>query len=69
MKEERLVPYLAPITPDLICGGRKSRCLCYLSPQHEGPHICQCEGSWDDAGIIYSYPKVIRPQRSSEEYE
>ena len=29
-----------------ICGEVEAKCICELGPDHLGPHICACGGSW-----------------------
>jgi hypothetical protein len=37
----------------------KYSCNCDLDDDHEGPHVCDCEGSWDDDGWVYAWPGVF----------
>lgn len=35
-----------------FCGLEQDSCVCWLEDNHNGPHVCECKGSWDftDAG-------------------
>ena len=44
----------------MTCAGKRARCICSLPAGHEGPHVCACEGSWDDDGWVYSWPAVVQ---------
>lgn len=56
----RSMEYHMQKTDDLTCGLVEASCRCILIRGHEGPHECQCEGSWDfdDDGefILVSLP-------------
>lgn len=41
------------------CAAPFYSCVCKLASQHKGPHLCDCEGSWDDDGDIVEYPQVM----------
>ena len=30
-----------------ICGLQESKCFCTEDKGHDGPHVCDCGGSWD----------------------
>lgn len=38
------------------CPAIKSACMCSLPEGHDGPHVCDCKGSWGDRGEIYAWP-------------
>lgn len=41
------------------CGSRRGACICPLDEGHNGPHVCDCKGSWDDEGWVYAWPGVF----------
>lgn len=41
------------------CAAPFYSCFCKLASQHDGSHLCDCEGSWDDKGDIVEYPQVV----------
>lgn len=41
------------------CAATKASCICMLPATHEGAHVCECEGSWDDEGNVLAYPAVV----------
>ena len=43
----------------VLCPAILSRCECDKPIGHEGPHECQCGGSWGDDGEIYQFPQRI----------
>lgn len=44
---------------DYECQGTKARCRCNRSIDHDGPHICDCRGSWGDNGEVYAWPQDV----------
>ena len=44
----------------IICGDTKFRCICTKEPDHEGPHLCDCYGSWDHDGDVITFPNPTR---------
>ena len=38
------------------CGKTRDSCRCQFLLDHAGPHICECEGSWDAEGNILELP-------------
>lgn len=52
----------------MTCAAWMASCECSLDVRHEGPHICECEGSWDDKGNIKAWPeKYVGPKGGIEE--
>lgn len=49
------------------CGKTKQRCVCLLAEDHFGPHVCECEGSWDDEGVIHAWPGLVQDGPSKGE--
>ncbi len=46
---------------DSICGHTEAKCVCALPPHTEGPHQCECEGSWQYVNgefVIVSPPRL-----------
>lgn len=43
------------------CPATKSACLCLHEQGHEGPHVCNCGGSWGDDGTVYRMPQTGMP--------
>ena len=31
----------------LVCSATEAKCHCNHSDGHEGPHVCDCTGSWE----------------------
>ena len=44
---------------DSLCAVLFHRCTCAMQKGHTGPHICNCEGSWKDDGVILAFPKMV----------
>lgn len=44
---------------DPACGHQFSACACASPPDHDGPHVCECLGSWTTAGEILAYPEGL----------
>ena len=44
---------------EIVCTSCLCRCICSLLLNHEGDHICDCEGSWDKDGIPVGLPRVV----------
>lgn len=42
-----------------LCAQRRDSCICNLPFAHGEPHICECEGSWDDEGNIHAMPSLV----------
>ena len=43
------------------CGAAESRCVCSLPSEHEGPHVCDCAGSWEwgpDGFKVHAWPSI-----------
>lgn len=40
-----------------MCSSRLASCVCSLPDEHEGPHVCECKGSWADDGSIQAWPE------------
>jgi hypothetical protein len=38
------------------CPAHKASCLCVHVDGHEGPHLCNCKGSWNEDGSIVTFP-------------
>jgi hypothetical protein len=41
------------------CPSAKARCLCIHAEGHDGPHACNCGGSWDANGNVITFPLGI----------
>jgi hypothetical protein len=45
------------------CGLEEARCICRLPRDHDGPHECECGGSWsftaEGTFRVESYPQVF----------
>lgn len=41
----------------MICHANKDLCNCIRDKDHTGPHVCDCGGSYDNDGKIYSFPR------------
>lgn len=46
----------------MSCGLVEASCVCGLAPEHDGPHVCDCGGSWhfdtDGAFVIDALPNL-----------
>ncbi len=42
------------------CGVRFHNCTCDKDAGHVGPHVCKCDGSWNDDGEILAYPNIAQ---------
>ena len=45
-------------TQPIDCESTKAECLCNRPHGHEGPHECNCAGSWDDDGEVLAFPEM-----------
>jgi hypothetical protein len=50
---------LIPHTTEAKCASQKDSCVCKLSFAHDGNHICECEGSWDEEGNVVAFPALV----------
>lgn len=46
-------------THEPLCTATEASCICNLRFEHQGPHICECEGSWGDDGEIHAMPSLV----------
>jgi len=40
------------------CPAILASCQCKFEAGHEGPHVCECKGSWEDNGNILAFPDL-----------
>lgn len=45
------------------CGATAKRCVCVLSAEHDGPHVCDdtCRGSWTGSMHDGTFAVVLYP--------
>ena len=54
----------------MACGAGFYSCRCSLEAAHEGPHVCECNGSWADNGTIHGWPEeYVGPPEGRVEWE
>ena len=46
---------------DPICGDVEAKCFCNLGPKHDGPHSCECGGSWERPDGPESFKAITFP--------
>lgn len=51
-----------------MCDATLASCECRLDEGHDGPHVCTCEGSWDDNGEIFAWPSKFVGDEELEQF-
>lgn len=41
------------------CNDNLHYCYCKYSENHNGPHVCECGGSWDQQGRVVEWPAYV----------
>lgn len=59
MGNELLVTVDKAAKGTVLCDDVKSSCVCGLASGHDGPHECDCGGSWDVDGSVVRWPGIF----------